>query len=51
MDVIRNRRGENGIQQNLAILQNVYSECDSYNKDLAKEIYDKFETLYYKLAD
>ncbi|MBR5469194.1 MAG: DUF2723 domain-containing protein [Paludibacteraceae bacterium] len=42
---------ENGIQQNLAILQNVYSECDSYNKDLAKEIYDKFETLYYKLAD
>jgi hypothetical protein len=42
---------ENGIQQNLAILQNVYSECDSYNKDLAMEIYGKFETLYYKLAD
>lgn len=42
---------ENSVQQNLAILQNVYSECDNYNSDLANEIYKEFETLYYKLAD
>ena len=42
---------ENGVQQNLAILHNVYSECENYNNELATEIYKEFEALYYKIAD
>jgi hypothetical protein len=42
---------ENSINQNLAILQAVYSECDIYNKSLAEKIYKDFERVYLKSID
>ncbi len=42
---------ENGVHQNIAILQNVYAECEPYNATLAAQIYSSLEELYYKLEN